>query len=512
MKKTILMTLGLAAAVSVNAQNVNVSTEGNNTFKIPQEIYGQFAEHLGRCIYDGVWVGEKSTIANVNGYRKDVLEALKDLQIPVLRWPGGCFADTYNWRDGVGPKENRPAIKNVFWGGTMEDNSFGTAEFFNLCEMLGCKSYLSINVGSGTVRDMNEWLEYITGTQSCPMVDARKKDGREKPWKIDYMGIGNESWGCGGNMTAAYYSDLYRQYSGYALLYTNGTNPIRVACGANGDSPEWTNEVMKNCTWNTEAISLHYYTLPTNDWGKKGSDRDFAEDQYFSTLKNAVHINDVINHQLVEMDKFDKNHKVKLMVDEWGIWTDPEPGTIPGHLYQQNTMRDALVASSSFDIFNSHADRIGMANIAQMINVLQAMILTKGDKMVLTPTYHVFKMYAPHQNADYIPVNYVSPKYTLNGESIDAVNMTLSKKSNEFYLTISNKDCKNKQTITLDLSKLKASQIASAKILTSKKFNDFNSFEAPQTIKPADFKGASVKKGILTIELPAMSIVSISMK
>jgi len=510
MKKTLFLASALALTLSASAQT-ELRTSSKDSYVIPAEIYGQFAEHLGRCIYNGIWVGKDSKIPNQDGYRTDVFNALKDLQIPVLRWPGGCFADTYHWRDGVGPTKDRPAIKNVFWGGTMEDNSFGTDEFFTLCEKLGCKTYLSVNVGSGTVKDMNDWLEYITGTQDCPNVNYRKQNGREKPYKIDYIGIGNESWGCGGNMRPEFYADLYRQYSGYAHLYSNNTYPKRVASGSNDFDYNWTETLMKRAGNNMEHISLHYYVLPIRDWnGSKGPDRGFAEDQYFGVIRDGYKMDELVKGHIDIIAKYNKN--VKLDVDEWGIWTDQEQGSIPGHLYQQNTLRDAILASTTFDIFHKYADRLGMCNIAQVVNVLQAMVLTKDDKMVLTPTYHVFKMYAVHQNAEYIPMDFKSPKYTFNGESINALSSTLSKKDGVYHLTLTNVDPKNKQTITLNLSEIKATAMNKAEIITSAKFNDYNSFENPETIKIKPFNGASVKKGVLTVELPPMSIVTVEMK
>ncbi|MCQ2252388.1 MAG: alpha-N-arabinofuranosidase [Bacteroidales bacterium] len=510
MKKSLLLCAGLALTLSGYAQT-ELKTDGKTQFTIPAEIYGQFAEHLGRCIYDGIWVGKDSKIPNTDGYRTDVFNALKDLQIPVLRWPGGCFADTYHWRDGVGPTAQRPRIKNVFWGGTMEDNSFGTDEFFTLCERLGCKTYLSVNVGSGTVKDMNDWLEYITGTEDCPNVNLRKQNGREKPYKIDYMGIGNESWGCGGNMRPEFYADLYRQYSGYALLYSNNTMPVRVASGSNDFDYNWTKVLMERCHWNMEHISLHYYVLPIRDWNNsKGPDRGFQEDQYFSVIRDGYKMDELVENHLKVIAEV--NPKVKLDVDEWGIWTDQEPGSIPGHLYQQNTMRDALLASTTFDIFHKYADRLGMCNIAQVVNVLQAMILTKDDKMVLTPTYHVFKMYAVHQNAEYVPVEFNSPKYTYNNESINAISATMSKKNGVYHLSVSNVDAAKANTVTIDLGKLGAKEIAKAEILTSKSFGDYNSFDKPETVKTAPFSGASVKKGILTINLPKTSVVTLEIK
>ena len=511
MKRTLLLTAALATTLCANAQKTEITTDGKSAHVIPAEIYGQFAEHLGRCIYDGIWVGKNSTIANQDGYRTDVFNALKELKIPVLRWPGGCFAETYHWRDGVGPQKDRPTLKNVFWGNTMEDNTFGTHEFFTLCERLGCKSYLSINLGTGSTRDMAEWLDYITGTDDTPEVTLRKKNGREKPFKLDYIGIGNESWGCGGNMLPEYYANVFRQYSTYAHLYCNNTKPVRVASGSNDFDYHWTEVLLKNAGEYMDHISLHYYVLPIRDWnGSKGPDRGFTEEQYFTVIRDGYKMGEMVPKHIEIIQKYQKH--VKLDVDEWGIWTDPEPGTNSGHLYQQNTLRDALLASTTLDIFHKYAYGIGMCNIAQMINVLQAMILTKGDKMILTPTYHVFKMYNVHQNAEYIPLNFKSPKYTFNGESIDALSATLSKKDGVYHLTITNVDPKNKQTISLNAANIVAKGITKAEIITSAKFNDFNTFEKPDLIKPAAFTGASMKKGVIEAVLPPMSIVTIELK
>ena len=237
------------------------------TYTISKDIYGNFAEHLGHCIYGGLWVGEKSDIPNIRGIRSDVVAALKDMSIPVLRWPGGCFADTYHWKDGVGPRESRPSIINVTWGGVSEDNSFGTHEFLDLCEQLGCDAYITGNVGSGSVREMTEWVEYLTSDTESPMTKLRKQNGRAKPWNVKYIGIGNEAWGCGGNMTPDFYSDLFRQYGTYVTSACPGL--IKVASGASADDFNWTDVVMKNVDNRVQDMSLHYYTLP-GDWTVKG--------------------------------------------------------------------------------------------------------------------------------------------------------------------------------------------------------------------------------------------------
>ena len=366
---------------------------------IPKEIYGQFAEHLGTCIYGGLWVGENSAIPNTDGYRNDVLQALKDLKIPVLRWPGGCFADEYHWMDGIGPKENRPRMVNNNWGGTVEDNSFGTHEFLNLCELLECEPYVSMNVGSGTVQETAQWVEYMTA-EDGPMAKLRKQNGREKPWRVKYIGVGNESWGCGGNMRPEYYADLYRRYQTYCRNY-DGNRLFKIASGSGEYDLHWTETMMKQARNQMDGLSLHYYTVA--GWsGSKGSATDFTPEDYYWTMGKCLDIENCIKEHSAVMDKYDPKKRVALMVDEWGTWWDEEPGTIRGHLYQQNTMRDAIVAALSLNIFNKHSDRIAMANIAQVVNVLQAMLLTEGSKILKTPTYDVFRMYVPHQGAELV--------------------------------------------------------------------------------------------------------------
>ena len=375
---------------------------------INPELQGHFSEHLGRCIYEGIYVGEDSKIPNVNGMRKDVVDALKEMKIPVLRWPGGCFADEYHWKDGIGPKKNRKKMINTHWGGVTEDNSFGTHEFMELCRQLGCKTYINGNVGSGTVQEMSEWVEYMTFEGISPMADLRKKNGSKSAWTVDYFGVGNENWGCGGNMTPEYYANLYRRYQTYVRNYDHDKPIFKIACGANAGDYKWTDKVMDVCFDSPEffhgfmdGISLHYYTVP-GEWNSKGGATGFDEKKWYQTLKKTLFMEELINHHTAIMDKYDKAHKVGLIIDEWGTWYDVEPGTNPGFLYQQNTMRDALVAGINLNIFNKHCDRVKMANIAQLVNVLQSVILTEGDKMVKTPTYHVFNMYKHHQDNELV--------------------------------------------------------------------------------------------------------------
>ena len=477
--------------------------------QISKHIYGHFAEHLGACIYGGLWVGEDSPIPNEKGYRKDVLEALKKLQIPNLRWPGGCFADEYHWMDGIGPKANRPKMVNTNWGGTVEDNSFGTHEFLNLCEILGCEPYISGNVGSGSVEEMAKWVEYMNSDGDSPMANLRRQNGREKPWNVKYFGVGNESWGCGGDMRPEYYADLYRRYAVYCRNY--GDNRLyKIASGASDYDYNWTEVLMKQIGHRMHGVSLHYYTV--TGWnGSKGSATQFNNDEYYWTIGKALEIEEVMLKHMNIMDKYDKERKIGLMLDEWGTWFDVEPGTNPGHLFQQNTMRDAFVAALSLNVFNKYGERLKMANIAQIANVLQSMVLTKDDKMLLTPTYHVFEMYKVHQDATYLPLDIITDKKEIRERQIDIVNVSASKKNGSIHLTLANIDLDKERNVEIDLSDARMNNV-NGRILTSQKITDHNTFENPNMVKPVEFKEAKISKGKLSVKLPAKSIVVLEVK
>lgn len=477
--------------------------------KINKEIYGQFAEHLGTCIYGGIWVGEDSPIPNTNGYRNDVLGAFRELHIPVLRWPGGCFADEYHWRDGIGPKESRPRMVNNNWGGTVEDNSFGTHEFFNLCELLGTEPYLSGNVGSGTVGELAQWVEYITA-EDGPQAKLRKENGREKPWHLKYLGVGNESWGCGGNFTPEHYANEYRRYQTYCRNF-NGNHLYKIASGASDYDYNWTDVLMKNAGRQMDGISLHYYTV-TGWSGPKGSATEFSDDDYYWTLGKCLEVGDVVKKHSDIMDKYDPKKRVGLLVDEWGTWWDEEPGTIRGHLYQQNTMRDAMVAALSLNTFHNFADRVKMTNIAQIANVLQSMVLTKDDKMVLTPTYFVFKMYVPHQDAQLIPLAFNSPKRQVrDNREVPVVSATASTKDGKTTISLANTDLKDKVEIDIPLSAISDRKIVSAEILTASDVHARNDFDKPDQVSLKPFKDAKVSKDVLHLTLPAMSIATVTL-
>lgn len=488
--------------------------------RIEPEIYGHFSEHLGRCIYEGLYVKEDSGIPNKNGMRTDVVEALKEMQIPVLRWPGGCFADEYHWKDGIGPKETRKRMINTHWGGVVEDNSFGTHEFFELCEQLGCKTYVNGNVGSGTVQEMSEWVEYMTFDGVSPMAQLRKENGHEKPWKVDYFGVGNENWGCGGNMTPEYYANLYRRYQTYVRHYDSAA-PIQKICGGpNVDDTNWTKKVLDTCYASPnnpsahgfmDGLSLHYYVHP-GGWDKKGSATDFDEKTWYLTMEKALYIEELINMHSRIMDEFDPEKKIGLMVDEWGCWFDVEPGTNPGFLYQQSTMCDALVAAVSLNIFNRHCDRVKLACIAQMVNVLQSVVLTEGDKMILTPTYHVFHMYRHHQGAQLLDSELAGTETAGAGESsVPALQESVSmQEDGTVIVTIANMSVEKSYPVDLVFMEKKP-ESAEARILTNE-MHAKNTFEEPDVVKEEDFDGVTLTERGASFTIPACSVVSLRLR
>ncbi|RTZ02529.1 alpha-N-arabinofuranosidase [Flavobacterium sp. RSP49] len=478
---------------------------------INKNIYGHFAEHLGRSIYNGFFVGDTSKIPNTNGVRNDVVAALKTLKIPNLRWPGGCFADTYHWKDGIGPKENRPTIVNQWWGGVTEDNSFGTHDFLNLCELLETEPYLAGNMGSGTVQELADWVQYVNFGGKSPMSDLRIKNGRKEPWNVKMWGVGNEAWGCGGNMTADYYAGEYRKYATFMSDWENTGGLMRIASGANSGDYNWTETLMKNIPGNMiGGVALHHYSVI--DWAKKGDAVDFTEDLYFKTMQQALKMEELVTKHSAIMDKYDPNKKIALVVDEWGGWYDVEKGSNPGFLYQQNTMRDAVLAGATLDIFNNHADRVRVANLAQCVNVLQAVILTDKTKMLLTPTYHVMQMYSVHQDAKLLPISIKSPLYSHNGESLPALSASISKDKNGLiHISLVNIDAKKEHKIEIDLKELGIKNVTGT-ILASPNLQDHNTFDNPTKIKPAIFKGFETKKGKLEITIPAFSVVVLETK
>lgn len=475
----------------------------NSGSRISKYIYGQFSEHLGTGIYGGIYVGNDSHISNVNGMRSDVVNALKHIHIPVLRWPGGLFADTYHWRQGIGPKEQRQLIVNTNWGDVVENNHFGTHEYFELLRQLGADAYINANVGSGTVQEMAEWVEYITRSGQSPMSNLRQQNGQKDPWKLKFFGVGNESWGGGGHMRPEYYADVYRQYECF-LPQNDKDHPIyRSACGPNAADYDWTDKVMKYAHQYMDGISLHYYTLPTGDWHHKGSSLNFSEDEWHSVIEKTKYIDELLTRHSTIMDKYDPDKNVDLNVDEWGTWYDSDPGTHPGFLQQQNTIRDAMVAAINFNIFHKHADRVKLTCIAQTVNVLQAMLLTKGSQMVKTPTYYVFDLYKNHMDANVVPgIGTVSKD----------LSYTASIKNEQLTISIANTSVHEDQEISFK-PESKYAKIISSNAIIGKKMDEHNSFEEPNEIHEQTFKNTSVApSGMIKFKLPPMSVVTTILK
>jgi alpha-N-arabinofuranosidase len=501
----LLATLFFASA-SIFAQQtyVAINVADANTI-INKNIYGHFAEHLGHCIYGGFYVGDTSKIPNTAGVRNDIIDALKKLKIPNLRWPGGCFADTYHWKDGVGPKDKRPTMVNKWWGGVTEDNSFGTHDFLNMCELLGASPYISGNVGSGTPQELADWVQYVNFDGKSPMSDWRKQNGRDKPWDVKLWGVGNEAWGCGGNMRPEYYADEFRKYTTFMSDWENN-GMMRIASGASDNDYNWTETLMKNIpTHMLGGLAMHHYS--TVEWNHKGAAADYTEKQYFETMKSALWMDELVTKHAAIMDKYDPKKHVALVVDEWGGWYDVEAGTNPGFLYQQNTMRDAMIAGVTLNIFNNHADRVRIANLAQCVNVLQAVILTDKEKMILTPTYYVMEMYNVHQNAKLIPVKIISPDYVLDSMKLPAVSVSASVDSNNHtHISLVNIDAKKSQDINIDINGAAFKQV-NGRILTAAHLQDCNTFTQPEKIKPAAFSDAKIKGNTLSVKLPPFSVV-----
>ena len=476
---------------------------------INREIYGHFSEHLGRCIYQGIYVGEDSPIPNIHGIRKDIVEAFREIKMPVLRWPGGCFADEYHWMDGIGDKSKRKKIVNTNWGGVVEDNSFGTHEFMELCELVGCEPYIAGNVGSGTVRELSEWVEYMTLEGGSPMSELRKQNGREKPWKLKYLGIGNENWGCGGNMTAEFYASEYRRFANFCKDHS-GNHLCRIACGPNSSDFDWTETMIKNLHkngwWQANGLALHFYSIP--DWNNKGLAAEFTDEGYYELLSVTNYTDELVTRHAQIMDRYDPDCNVGLIVDEWGTWYDVEPGTNPGFLYQQNTMRDAIVAAIPLNTSNRHSDRVKMANIAQVVNVLQAIILTEGEKLIKTPTYYVFDLFKDHQEGECVYC-YSQNENLCEGKNVPMLTSSASVKDGRLTLTVANCSLTDEAEISCEICGFEA-KTAKARMITGDA-HAHNDFDKPDEVAITDL-GAEIEDGRLKLRLPACSVAAVTIE
>jgi alpha-L-arabinofuranosidase len=502
------------------AQKVELSVDASKTgAKIDRNLFGQFAEHLGHGIYEGIWVGPNSTIPNTRGIRNDVVAALKAIKVPNVRWPGGCFADEYHWRNGIGPQ--RAITLNPNWGGVIEPNTFGTHEFMDFLDQIGADAYISVNVGSGTPREGSEWLEYLTTAQQTTLAKERASNGHPGPYKVGYLGVGNETWGCGGNMTPDYYLSQLKIYNHFVRNFNPAQQEkdqmLKIAVGPGGGGPEWeewTETIMKAhqqhpWSWDMDGLSLHSYTVVK--WPPAFKSTEFGEADYAQILKSTLEMDDLINKHSAIMDKYDPQKKVALVVDEWGAWYAPLPGSNPGFLVQQNSLRDAILAALNLNIFARHADRVRGANIAQMINVLQAMIMTDKEKMVLTPTYHVFRMYVPFQDATFVPVTFNAGTYTHGDIALPRVDAIAAKdKTGKLWLEVTNIDPNEAVEIGLNVAGI-AAKSAAGETLTAPKVDSINTFNAPNTVVP---KPVSVKAqaGRLTLKLEPKSVTVISVE
>jgi alpha-N-arabinofuranosidase len=509
----------LAVAVPVAAaQKVQMSVDVSKAgAKIDRNLFGQFAEHLGHGVYEGIWVGPDSKIPNTRGIRNDVVAALKALKVPDVRWPGGCFADEYHWRKGIGPQ--RTVTLNPNWGGVIESNTFGTHEFMDFLDQIGAEAYLSVNVGSGTPQEAAEWLEYLTTAQPTTLAKERAANGHPAPYKVAFLGIGNESWDCGGNMTPDYYLSQLKIYSRFVRNFNPAQQDkqqmLKIAVGPGGSESrwtEWTDAIMKayqshTWSWDMNGLSMHYYTLVK--WPPSYASVGFGETEYAQILKSTLEMNDLIAKHSAIMDKYDPQKKVALVVDEWGGWYAPLPGSTPGFLVQQNSLRDAILAALNLNIFAQHADRVRMANIAQMINVLQAMILTDKEKMVLTPTYYVYEMYVPFQDATFVPVTFDAGTYTHDGITLPRVDAIAAKdKAGKLWLAITNVDPNQSAELEVSLAGINAKS-AAGETLTAPKVDSVNTFDAPNTVVPKPIS-AKAQDGKLTLELAPKSVTVIA--
>ena len=510
--------LGAAIAQPLAAKDAPTAIRIDAAAKGPQinrDIFGQFAEHLGTGIYGGVWVGKDSKIPNVRGIRSDVVAALRAIRVPNVRWPGGCFADEYHWRKGIGPAEKRPHTLNAGWGGVIEPNSFGTEEYFDFLEQIGAEAYLSVNIGSGSVEEAADWLEYMTADKPTTLAKERAANGHPAPYKIKYLGLGNENWGCGGAMSPDHYVEEMKRFSHYARNFNpaqgekSGQAMQRIAVGWDGvlDS-DYTDAAMKAWknkvwSWDIEGLSLHNYV--TGGWPPHLKSMDFGEGDYAVAIAEAFEMDGKIAKQSAIMDKYDPDKKVMLAVDEWGAWHASLPGSHPGFLQQQNSMRDAILAAVNLNIFMRHADRVRMTNIAQMINVLQAMILTDGPKMVLTPTYHIYKMYVPFQDATLVPVTFEAGRYSFGGKTMPRVDAVAARDAaGKLWVAVTNVDPNQPAEIAIELPAGSARR-ASGQVLTAAKVDAINTFAAPDAVTPKPI-AANLQGGKLVVTLPAKAV------
>ncbi|MEO8018831.1 MAG: alpha-L-arabinofuranosidase C-terminal domain-containing protein [Pseudomonadota bacterium] len=490
---------------------------------IDRNIYGQFVEHLGRGVYEGIWVGEDSKIPNVRGIRSDVVDALRKIHVPLVRWPGGCFAELYHWRDAIGPRAGRPSGVNTAWGDEPETNQFGSHEFMDFLEQIGAQAFLSVNLASGSPAEAQTWLQYLTGPATSGPGQERARNGHPAPYKVPFIGIGNETWGCGGNMTAEYYSNLYRQY--VSVLKPYGT---LIASDANSDDYAWTETLLQHALYRhpqsmpttlayigktpqISMISVHFYTFAGNDWGKKSPATGFNETDWARAMERTWKTDEMIARHSALLDRFDPQGHVGISFSEWGTWWATEKDR-PSNLYQIATLRDAVIAGLTLNIFQNHAARVRMANIAQMVNVLQSMILTRGEKMIVTPTYHVFDLYQGHQGAMLLPTQVSAPEYLSGDVRVPSVSVSASR-ADGGVITVSlvNLNPKDAAQVRIEV-RGRAVRQASGRVITAAALDARPDFDRPDPLAPKNLAGISVRASRVYLTAPAKSVVVLELR
>jgi alpha-L-arabinofuranosidase len=526
----LLSALMLWASVSASGADIidaRVTVEADKPgARIDPNIYGQFVEHLGRGVYEGIWVGENSPIPNVRGIRSDVVSALRRIHVPLVRWPGGCFAELYHWRDGIGPRDKRPRNVNSAWGDEPETNAFGTDEFMDFLEQIGAKAFLSVNVTTGTAGEARDWLQYMTEPAESALGAQRAANGHPQPYQVPFVGIGNETWGCGGNMTASHYADVYRAY----VSALRAPSRQLIASDANSDDYEWTETLLDKALFRhtrsfaesaelayvsrlpqINMMSIHFYTFSGNDWGKKSPALGFSKTEWADSMLRTARTDELIQRHSAILAKFDAEKRIGLSFSEWGTWWAKDEKRL-SNLYQQNTLRDAVIAGLTLNIFQNHADRVRMANIAQMINVLQSMILTRGKEMVLTPTYHVFDLYQVHQGATLLPTEVAAENYVAGAVALPAISVSASRNDQGVvHLSVVNLDPDREASVTLTLRGMKAGS-ASAQVLSSTTMDAHNDFDAPDRLAPRELKGMTVRDREVKLKVPAKSVSVVDLK
>ena len=468
-------------------------------------VYSQFAEHIGGVIYDGVWVGPDSKIPNVQGIRKDIIDHVKRIGPVVVRWPGGCFADAYHWRDGIGPREKRPR-RHGRWRDDTESNQFGTHEFLTFCKLCGVEPYLAANVGTGTASEYQNWVEYCNAPAGATsLADERGANGDRDPFGVRYWGVGNESWGCGGKFTPEDYCREYRRFTEWVPNY--GVPLYLIAAGPNGNDVDWTRRFFAKWADGARAPirgwSPHYYC------GTTGHATKFTDDQWYEMLEKANRMERLIGDQWAAMGEFDREHKVKLIIDEWGTWHPEGTEINKRHLFEQmGTLRDALVAGLTLDTFNRHADKVDMANIAQLVNNLQSLFLADGDKFVATPNFHVFETYRPHQGAQAVRLDVQAPEvgFKAGGRDAKVFRVAGSASRNERGLTLTLVHTHASEPAEI-VVRVRDAKIARARhtTLTHKALNAHNTFERPDEVTPTA-ADVEAREGELRLTLAPASV------